>query len=66
MENLPDLPLETLDLSEAKEGYESLDEGWFNVTSFGKQEDNRECVKEAFESLLSVLAREGYPGHTST
>ena len=59
MENLPDLPLETLDLSEAKEGYEALEDGWFNVTSFGKHEDNRECVKEAFETLLSVLAREG-------
>ena len=58
MENLPDVALESLDLSEAKEGYEALEDGWFNVTSFGNHEDNRECVKEAFETLLSVLARE--------
>merc|ERR1719445_70263 len=59
VENLPDVPLESLDLSETREGYEALEDGWFNVTSFGKHEDNRECVKEAFESLLSFLAREG-------
>ena len=59
MENLPDVALESLDLSEAREGYEELEDGWFNVTSFGKHEDNRECVREAFQTLLSVLAGEG-------
>jgi len=56
LENLPDVSLESLDLRESKEGLEELEDGWFQVTSFGRHEDNVECVKEAFDSLLNFLS----------
>ena len=56
LENLPEVSMESLDLRESKEGMVELEDDWFHVTSFGHHEDNVECVKEAFESLLRVLA----------
>ena len=59
VENLPDVSLESLDLRELQEGLKELEDGWFRVTSFGNHANNVECVKEAFESLLSFLSSKG-------
>ena len=61
-ENLPDVSIESLDLTELKEGLVELEGGWFSVTSFGKNSDNVQCVREAFDTLQSLLSSKGQLG----
>ena len=56
VENLSDVSIESLDLTGLEEGFVDLDGGWFSVTSFGKHSDNVHCVREAFDTLQSLLS----------
>ena len=56
VENLSDVSIESLDLTGLEEGFVDLEGGWFSVTSFGKHSDNVHCVREAFDTLQSLLS----------
>ena len=55
-ESLEDPLIEELDLRSRTEGFTEEKDGWFETCSFGKSRNDEDCVREAFESLLSFLS----------
>ena len=55
-ESLEEPHVEQLDLRFKTEGFTDKDNHWFETCSFGRSRNEEDCVKEAFQSMLSLLS----------